>query len=159
VSWHQLLKSSAHFSFCSKWPSSDCLTWGSIPYTVTKQGHYCGCQQVLAERDWYSCPLRGSASAWHIQKWKFTAIHWTEHRVPNGGVRGITQVTEGVCSPIEGTTIWTNQYPQSSQDLTTNQRLHLKGLKAPVTYVAEDGLVGHQWEERPLVLWSFDAPV
>jgi hypothetical protein len=20
-------------------------------------------------------------------------------------------------------------------------------------YVAEDGLVGHQWEERPLVLW------
>jgi hypothetical protein len=23
---------------------------------------------------------------------------------------------------------------------------------APATYVAEDGLVGHQWEERPLVL-------
>jgi hypothetical protein len=27
-----------------------------------------------------------------------------------------------------------------------------KGLMAPVAYVAEDGLVGHQWEERPLVL-------
>ena len=26
-------------------------------------------------------------------------------------------------------------------------------------YVAEDGLVGHQWEERPLVLRRLDAPV
>jgi hypothetical protein len=28
-----------------------------------------------------------------------------------------------------------------------------------VAYVAEDGLVGHQWEERPLVLWRLYAPV
>jgi hypothetical protein len=28
----------------------DCPTWGSIPYTVTKSRHCCGCQQVLAER-------------------------------------------------------------------------------------------------------------
>jgi hypothetical protein len=28
-----------------------------------------------------------------------------------------------------------------------------------VAYVAEDGLVGHQWEERPLVLWRSYAPV
>jgi hypothetical protein len=27
----------------------------------------------------------------------------------------------------------------------------------PHMYVAEDGLVGHQWEERPLGLWVFDA--
>jgi hypothetical protein len=27
-----------------------------------------------------------------------------------------------------------------------------------VTYVAEDGLVGHQWEERPLVLGRLYAP-
>jgi hypothetical protein len=26
-------------------------------------------------------------------------------------------------------------------------------------YVAEDGLVGHHWEERPLVLWRSYAPV
>jgi hypothetical protein len=25
-------------------------------------------------------------------------------------------------------------------------------------YVAEDGLVGHQWQEGPLVLWRFYAP-
>jgi hypothetical protein len=28
-----------------------------------------------------------------------------------------------------------------------------------VAYVAEDGLVGHQWEERPLVLRRSYAPV
>jgi hypothetical protein len=28
-----------------------------------------------------------------------------------------------------------------------------------VSYVAEDGLVGHQWEERPLVLRRSYAPV
>jgi hypothetical protein len=30
---------------------------------------------------------------------------------------------------------------------------------ALATYVAEDGLVGHQWEERPLALRVFDVPV
>jgi hypothetical protein len=28
-----------------------------------------------------------------------------------------------------------------------------------VAYVAEDGLVGHKWEERPLVLQSSYAPL
>jgi hypothetical protein len=31
-------------------PSRDCLTWGSIPYTVIKHKHYFGCQEVLAGR-------------------------------------------------------------------------------------------------------------
>jgi hypothetical protein len=55
---------------------------------------------------WYSCFLRGSASAWQIQRWMLTASHWTEYKVPNRGA---------ACSPIGGTTIWTNQYHQSSQ--------------------------------------------
>jgi hypothetical protein len=29
---------------------SPCSTWRSIPYTVTKHRHYCGCKQVLADR-------------------------------------------------------------------------------------------------------------
>jgi hypothetical protein len=33
------------------------------------------------------------------------------------------------------------------------------GSMAPAAYVAEDGLVGHQWEEKPLVLWWLYAPV
>lgn len=29
---------------------------------------------------------------------------------------------------------------------------------APASCVAEDSLIWHQWECRPLVLWKFDAP-
>jgi hypothetical protein len=32
------------------WPSRDCPTWGFISYTVTKPRHYCGYQEVHAER-------------------------------------------------------------------------------------------------------------
>jgi hypothetical protein len=28
---------------------------------------------------------------------------------------------------------------------------------APTAYVAEEGLIGHQWEGSPLVLWRLDA--
>ena len=40
-------------------------------------------------------------------------IYWMEHRAPNEGARESTQGAKGVCNPIGGTTIWTNQYPQS----------------------------------------------
>ena len=58
---------------------------------------------------WYSCPLRGSANAWQTHKWLLIVIHWTEHRVPSEGARESTQGAEGVCSPLGGTTTWTNQ--------------------------------------------------
>ena len=44
------------------------------------------------------------------------------------------------------------RHPRAPRNLTTNQRIHLEGPMAPAVYLAEDGLVGHQWEERPLVL-------
>jgi hypothetical protein len=69
-------------------------------------------RDVFVER---YCLLKGSASAWQIQNWMLTAIHWTEHRVFNEGARERTQEAKGVCSPIGGTTIWTSQYPQSAQ--------------------------------------------
>jgi hypothetical protein len=43
--------------------------------------------------------------------------------------------------------------------LTTNQRVHMEGPMALGAYGAEDGLVGHQWVERPLLLRVFNAPV
>jgi hypothetical protein len=49
--------------------------------------------------------------------------------------------------------------PRAHRDWTTNQRIHGEGPMAPATYVAQDGLVGHQWEERPLGLRVFDAPL
>ena len=68
-----------------------------------------------------------------------------EHRAPNEGARESTQGAKGVCNPIGGTTIYTNQLPPRVVSL--------------VAYVAEDGLVSHQWEERPLVLRRSYAPV
>jgi hypothetical protein len=58
---------------------------------------------------WDSWLLRGSVSAWQIQRLMLTVIHWTEHRVPNEGARERTQRAEEVSSSIGGTTISTNQ--------------------------------------------------
>jgi hypothetical protein len=47
----------------------------------------------------YSCLLRGSASAWLIQKWMLTVIYWTEHRVPNEEPEKITRELKGFAAP------------------------------------------------------------
>jgi len=35
----------------------------------------------------------------------------------------------------------------------------MERLMAPAAYAAEDDLVGHQWEEEPLILPRLDAPM
>ena len=70
------------------------------------------CQKDLLKGPCYSCLIWGYASAWEIQKWMLTVIYRMEHRAPSGGARESTQGAEGVCNPIGGTTIWTNQYPR-----------------------------------------------
>jgi hypothetical protein len=67
--------------------------------------------KILLKGPWYSCPLWGYAGAWQTQKWMLTVSYWMDHRAPNGGARESTQGAKGVCNPIGGTTIWTNQYP------------------------------------------------
>ena len=74
-------------------------------------------KKCLLTGAWYSCLLRESSRAWQIQRWMLSANHWTEHGDSNGGIREKTERAEGVCNPIRRTTIWTNQYPQSSQGL------------------------------------------
>jgi hypothetical protein len=70
---------------------------------------------------WYSCLLWGSASAWQIQKGMLTVIYLTDHKVPNEGntkkYQRNTKGAEGNWSLLEGTSIWTNQFPQSSLEL------------------------------------------
>jgi hypothetical protein len=56
------------------------------------------------------------------------AIHWAEHRVPNEGARERTQGAEGVCSPIGGTTISTNQYLQISLGLNHQPKITHGGI-------------------------------
>ena len=100
--------------------------------------------KILLKGPWYSCLLWGFASAWQTQKWMLTVIYKMEHRAPNGEAKESIQGAKGVCNPIGGTTIWTNQYPSELMFLAA--------------YVAEDGLVGHQWEARPLGLANFICP-
>ena len=45
------------------------------------------------------------------------ANHWTEHVIPGGGVGEETEGAEGVCSPVEGATVSTDQTPGRSQKL------------------------------------------
>jgi hypothetical protein len=60
---------------------------------------------------------------------------------------------------MEGATVSTSWTPGAPRNWTTNQRIHMEGPRALATYVAEDSLAGHQWEERPLALRVFDASV
>jgi hypothetical protein len=70
--------------------------------------------KILLTGPWYSCLSWGYASAWQIQKWMLIVIYWMQHSAPNGGARESSQGAKGNCNPLGGTTIWTNQYPQSS---------------------------------------------
>ena len=60
---------------------------------------------------------------------------------------------------VVGSTGSTGQTLWSSLGLDYQQRIHKKGPMAAAMYVAEDGPVAHQWEELPLVLMGFDAPL
>ena len=75
----------------------------------------------------------------------------------DGGDREGAEGVEGVYSPMERSTVSTANppLPGAPRDWTTNQRIHM----ALATYVAEDGLVGHHWEEMALGLRVFNAPM
>ena len=75
-----------------------------------------------------------------------TDNHWTESGVSNGGVGEGNEGAEGVCSSMERATVSTGQTTGAPRDGTTNQRINMDRPMAVATYVAEDGLVGHQWE-------------
>ena len=55
-------------------------------------------------------------------------------------------------SSIEYNTGSPNEGARESTQGAEGLGLGLVGLMALAAYVAEDGLVDHQWEERPLVL-------
>jgi hypothetical protein len=79
------------------------------------------------------------------------ANHGTEHSDPIGGIRERTEGAEGVCNPIGGT-ISTNQIPQISQGLNHQPKNTHGGTHGSGAFVADDGLILHQCEGRPLAL-------
>ena len=69
--------------------------------------------KILLKGPRYSCLLWDYAGALHTQKWMLTVSYWMDHWAPNGGARESTQGAKGICNPIGGTTLWTNQYPRA----------------------------------------------
>jgi hypothetical protein len=64
---------------------------------------------------------------------------------------------KGVAAPWREQQCQQARIPGAPGDWVTNQRIHMEQPMVLATYVAEDGLVGHQWEERPSDLRVFDA--
>jgi len=114
--WKELQRQSLEHRL-KEWPSKDCPTWDPSHKQPPNPHTIADANKILLTEAWYGCLLRGSATAWQIQKWMLTIIHWAEHKVPNEGARESTQRTEGVCGPLGRSTIWINQYPQSSLGL------------------------------------------
>jgi hypothetical protein len=73
------------------------------------------------------------------------AIHWTKHRISNGVLEKRSKELKGFAAPQEEQQYEPTSTPKSPRDETTNQRVHMEGpIYIPSTYIAEDGLVGHQ---------------
>jgi hypothetical protein len=108
---------------------------------------------------WYSCLLKSSASAWQLQKWMLTVIHWIEHKVPNEGARERAQEAEGVYSPIGGTTIRTNQYCQSSLELNHQLKKTHGGTCGSSCICNRGWLSRSSMGGVAIGLWRFYAPV
>jgi hypothetical protein len=75
-----------------------------------------------------------------------------EHKVPNEGAREIPRELKGTEAPSEERQYELTSTHRAPWNYTTNQRKHMVELVALAIYLSEDGPVGHQWEERPLVL-------
>jgi len=59
--------------------------------------------------------------------------HWTEHGVPNGGVKERIEGAEGVCNPIRRTA---NQTLPELPGTKPPTKEYMEGPMAPTTYVA-----------------------
>ena len=77
--------------------------------------------------------------------------------------KGLKELRQ-VVAPLGLATVSTGQTlppppPRAPGDCYINYRVHMEGPMFQAAYVAEDSLVGHQWEESPLGLRRFDVPV
>jgi hypothetical protein len=66
-----------------------------------------------------------------------TVSYWMDHRTPNGGAGGSTQGSGRDLQPYR----WNNNM---------NYTVPSPELVSLAAYVSEDGLVCHQWKERPI---------
>jgi hypothetical protein len=75
--------------------------------------------------------------------------HWSEFRSPQ------LKELRGFAVPWREQQCQQARPPRAPGYWTTNQRIHMEQPMVLAMYVTEDGLVGHQWEERPSGLRAF----
>ena len=68
-------------------------------------------------------------------------------------------IVSGFCNLWDGSLYEPPSSPRVPGDKSINQRIHMVLPRAPDTQAAEDGLVRHQKEGRPLVLERLNAAV
>ena len=71
---------------------------------------------------------------------------------PKKELEKVPKELKGFAAPEEEHQYEVTSTPRAPWNYTTNQRKHMMQLVAIAIYVAEDDLIAHQWEERPLVL-------
>ena len=141
-----------------KRPSRDCPTWKSIPFPAIKPGHYCGCWEVLADRSLiWLFPERLCQSLTKTEAESHSQLSMgSPMEKSEKGMKGL----RGFAAP------WRKEQYQQARppppellDTGPSTKENMEEPVALAAYVAEDGLVEHQWEQRPLSLRVFDAPV
>jgi len=71
---------------------------------------------------------------------------------PMEGLEKGLKELKGACNPLENTTISTKQKSQSSQGLNHQPKSIHGGTMTPAAYETEDGIIWHQYEEKPLIM-------
>ena len=115
-------------------PPRGCLNWRSIPNPEIQSPNpdtIVDAKKSLLTWAWYSWFLRGSTRTWQIQRQILAANHWSEHRVPNGGVRERTEEAEGFATPLEEQHYQSTRLLRAPRDQTTYQRVHMEWTMAP----------------------------
>jgi hypothetical protein len=64
-------------------------------------------------------------------------------------MENVLKELRGFAAPLREQQCQQARPPGAPRDWTINQRIHIELHMALTTYVANDGLVVHQWEERP----------
>ena len=124
----------------NEWPPRDYPTWGSMPYTVAKPGHYWDtiedagrCLICLQPTIGLSTGSLMEALEKGLKELKRFAASWREQQCQQARFR---RSSRGL-----------DHQPKSTHGRTYGSAAY------------EDGLVVLQWEEQPLGLRVFDAPV
>ena len=120
--------------------SRDCPTWGSIPYTATKHGCYCGCREVLADEIliWLS-PERLCQSLMYTEAEAYSQpLDWAQGCLLKELEKGLKEL-RGFAAP------WKEQQRQQARTPGSSQGLDHQPNNTHGTTHGPDHICGWRW--------------